>query len=272
MRFDDESPTVFQHNKACGFMPGQPFTVRCYEPEFLSGKKFDEESAEQIEEARNMIEGPSGLMSILSSGLTEDEYKNMFDIDSVSNYLMGASQVGHWDSAIGNYNNDLVYFNSKTKKWSFVTWDLDNTFGRHAQSDYLLRDLERQEKPLFEPFFKSTALMGKLRSDFKTYLSNLNIDDNGGPLNDKLIEARDCYMGELNNTRPGQESTVALTGHEAFLKRLCKNIWSEPSSRNENTVTLSESERMNLSKADQTFRFRKERFLQIQNALRADLP
>ena len=44
------------------------------------------------------------------------------------NYAAFATTVGHWDSAYGNFNNDVLYFHAPSGKWKLIVWDVDNTF------------------------------------------------------------------------------------------------------------------------------------------------
>ena len=268
MRWDDNKPTVFQHNQACGFKSPAKFSVRCYEPKYLDGKKFEEEDSAQVTKATELITGPQGLMTKLENVKTAQDYTDLVDVSSAINLVMSSSMVGHWDSAIGNFNNDFVYYNSIEKKWKFSIWDLDNSFGPHASADLTLKNVAKQPRPLFDPLINIPELADRFKKDFKSYLNLLHTDRNGGPMNDKIIEARDCYVGELNNDRPGQGSTNRSPEQE-FLDKLCaqSGIWSTSEERKKDFFFLNDAEKMDKAKTDVLFDFKKNRYVELKSQL-----
>ena len=269
MRWDDAKPTLFQHNKGCGFKSPPSFSVRCYDPAYLDGKKFDDKDPAQVDKATQLIAGTDGLMTKLNALTTSKEYDDLVDVSSAVNLVMASSMVGHWDSAVGNFNNDFVYFNPTLKKWKFIIWDLDNTFGRHADSDLSLKILPKEKRALVDPLLTFPDLNDRFKTNFRDYMSLLHTDRNGGALNDKIIEARDCYVGELNNDRPGQ-GLSSLTAPQVLLDKLCSKtgIWSTQDQRKKDFFFLSDAEKMDKSKADPLFDFRQNRYLKIQSDLK----
>jgi hypothetical protein len=268
MRWDDEEPTVFQHNKACGFKPGSAFSVRCYDPAYVEGEKFDETDSKLLVKAKNFIEGPTGLMTRLAGVKSAADYEALVDTDAAMNLVMGSSLVAHWDSAIGNFNNDVVYFHKPSGKWKFVVWDLDNTHGQKSGASFHFREVAGNDRPLFEPLVKVGSLNTEFKNRFQKYLQALNVDRNEGPWNEKIIEARDCFVGELNNVRPGQEKSGTLDAREAFLKSRCAGIWSTSADRASNFLYIPDSEKQETSLVNSIFDFRRARYLKLTDELR----
>jgi hypothetical protein len=271
MRYDDPKPTVIQHNKACGFKPGQRFSTDCYDVEMLDGRRFDDSNQEQLTKARNLVDGTSGVMTLLTSETAIDSFKRTVDVDAFINYLMGASMVGHWDSAIGNYNNDYLYLHSPSNKWKIITWDLDNTFAKFANASAGLAEIGKDKEPVFAPIYEDPELRELFRSRMAIYLNNLHLSEDEGPLNEKIIEARDCYIGELNNRRPGfGKLPTEQNDLEKQLDRVCKGgrIWSSKTAQAQpDFVTLRAEEKMNVDAANPMFDFRRARYRAIKRDL-----
>ena len=271
MRWDDNKPTVYQHNKGCGFKAGVPFSAACYEPTYIEGKKFDETNVALADKARDLIDGPTGLMTQLKSATNGNDYSKIVDVDAAINYIASTSMVGHWDSALGNFNNDFVYFHKASGKWKFVTWDLDNTFGKKRGVSFHLREVAGADRPLFEPLFQDVTLNTELKSRFAKYLDSLLSSEKAGPMFDKIQEARDCYLGELNNVRPGQGKTSGLSAEESLQSDLCAsktNIWSTAVERTGPFIFIPDNEKQQVSNAEAVFEFTKKRYLKLKDELK----
>ena len=271
MRYDDPKPTVIQHNQACGFKPGQRFGAKCYDVEMLDGRRYRDSNQEQFTKANSLVDGENGVMTLLTSERAVEAFKRIMDVDAFINYLMGASMVGHWDSAIGNYNNDYLYLHSPSGKWKIITWDLDNTFSRFANASAGLAEIGKDKEPVFGPIYEDSGLRGEFRRRMAVYLNNLHLNEDEGPLNDKIIEARDCYIGELNNRRPGLGKPEAEQSElEKLLNSSCKDnrIWSSDAARRSpEFVFLRDEEKMNIGAANPMFDFRKTRYRAIKRDL-----
>jgi hypothetical protein len=271
MRYDDPKPTVIQHNKACGFKPGRSFSTECYDVEILEGRRLNDSNQEQIAKAKDLVDGASGVITLLTSETAIDSFKRILDVDAFINYLMGASMVGHWDSAIGNYNNDYLYLHSPSNKWKIITWDLDNTFSRFANATAGVAEIGKDKEPVFAPIYDDPELREMFRSRMAVYLNNLHSNESEGALNEKIIEARDCYIGELNNRRPGLGKPQAEQNDlEKLLDRICKNgrIWSSDTARRSpDFVFLRDEEKMNIEAANPMFDFRRSRYRAIKRDL-----
>ena len=96
-------------------------SINHYEPKMLDGKKAkdDEKAIEILKQLTNQI----------ASAKSREDLAQFIDVDNFLNYIAISSFVGHWDSLIGNANNDYLFFNKETQKWQVFVWDLDNTFG-----------------------------------------------------------------------------------------------------------------------------------------------
>lgn len=57
-----------------------------------------------------------------------DSIQTLFEVDEFIRYLVVQNFISHWDSYPQRPKNYWLYQNPETDKWSFIPWDLDNTF------------------------------------------------------------------------------------------------------------------------------------------------
>ena len=202
MRYDDAKPTFFSMAHGCALKGDQGLSATCLEPEYLKGKKYDKDDAEQQTELASLLSGPQGLKTQINAASTPAALGAVLDLDSVMNYAAAATTVGHWDSAYGNFNNDVLYWHEPSRKWKLITWDLDNTFdydgpGKPDRS-YSYADLAKAPRLLFDKLFTMPELDTAFRKQLRQYLATLYGANGSGPLIDKITETRDRYVGKLN--------------------------------------------------------------------------
>ncbi len=58
-----------------------------------------------------------------------EEINTVFNIDGYLRYLAVEVAIGHWDGYSYNQNNFYLYHNTRTGKFEFIPYDLDNTLG-----------------------------------------------------------------------------------------------------------------------------------------------
>jgi hypothetical protein len=61
MRYDDAKPTFFSMSHGCALKGDRGLTPACLEPEYLKGKKYDDQDAEQTAQFTALLSGPQGL-------------------------------------------------------------------------------------------------------------------------------------------------------------------------------------------------------------------
>ncbi|RZA04888.1 MAG: hypothetical protein EOP11_14085, partial [Proteobacteria bacterium] len=77
------------------------------------------------------------LMNSFIDANNLSELEKVIDLNSAYSYMFAVSFSGHWDSFLGNANNDFLYFRADPAApyggtWFVLPWDLDHTFGVSA--------------------------------------------------------------------------------------------------------------------------------------------
>ena len=213
MRYDDEKPTFFSMAHGCALRVdkgNEGFTYRCLEPEYMDGKKIDEVNAEDLLKAMAHINGTEGLKARLDAAASPAELDKVLDLDSIMNYAAFATATGHWDSAYGNFNNDVLYFHPPSGKWKLIASDMDDTFdydgaGGTARS-YSYAEVANAPRILFDELFDTPELDAKFRKHLGKYLTTLyGSNDSDSPLRNKILDTRDRYIIKTNDELPSTE-------------------------------------------------------------------
>ncbi len=145
-------------------------------PEYVDGKEAKTEEDLAAGDAKLFQ-----LFDVLRPDATDTEIEALIDVDAVVNYFAAIVLSGHWDSMVGNRNNDLLFFDGVTGKWKIVTWDLDNSLGViKAQYDGIMQDdlyhpAEQNPAKLFETLFAEgrPAFRERLRSRVQELFSGI---------------------------------------------------------------------------------------------------
>jgi hypothetical protein len=202
MRYDDTKPTFFSMSHGCALKGDRGLTPACLEPEYIKGKKYDDQDAGQKASLAALLTGPQGLKTLIEAASSATALGAVLDLDNIMNYAVSATTVGHWDSAYGNFNNDVLYWHEPSGKWKLITWDLDNTFDYDSPGgpghNYTYTDVAKAPRLLFDKFFAMPELDTRFRTHLGHYLAALYGTGGAEPINDKIREARDNYLGKLN--------------------------------------------------------------------------
>ena len=220
MRYDDEKPTFFSMAHGCALKGDEGLTPRCLEPEYLKGKKYDAGDAEQQSQLNALLTGPQGLETRIDAATSAAALGEVLDLDSIMNYAAAATTIGHWDSAYGNFNNDILYLHGPSGKWKLITWDVDNTFDYDGpggpEHGYSYAHVANAPRLLFDKMFSMPELDALFRKRLRSYLSTLYGANGVGPLNDEIIEARDHYVQKLNGQLADDERQNLQRAQEMF--------------------------------------------------------
>lgn len=202
MRYDDSKPTYLSMVHGCALKSGSGLTLVCIEPEYLNGKKFDKKDTDQQSQFTALLTGPKGLKTQIDAATTAAEIDKVLDLDSIINYGVAATTIGHWDSAYGNFNNDILYFHAPSDKWKLLTWDLDNTFDYDSRGNprdsYSYAEVANAPRLLFDKLFANPELNARFKKRLSNYLAIIYDSRGNGPINNKTIEARDLYIKKIN--------------------------------------------------------------------------
>jgi spore coat protein CotH len=220
MRYDDPKPTAISLSLGCGLKTNSAaahaFRDECEDPLFVDGKKY-EDIPEMKAKLVDMLDGPNGLISRVKNAKTAAEVREVVDLDSFLNYIAGASLTGHWDSALGNWNNDVVYFHSPSKKWKMITWDMDNTFdfdgpGKPSR-EYAYRKSDGH-RAVLDPLLAIPEVDALLRKRISDLLTRLYSSKSTGALHDRLYFVQKNYIEKLNNDyglHPDERQNTSLS-------------------------------------------------------------
>jgi hypothetical protein len=220
MRYDDPKPTAISLSLGCGLKTNSEsvhaFRDQCEDPLFLDGKKY-EDNPEMKAKLVDMLDGPNGLVSRIKGAKTVAEVKEVIDLDSFLNYIAGASLTGHWDSALGNWNNDVIYFHSPSKKWKMITWDMDNSFDfdgpGNPSRDYAYRKSDSR-RAVLDPLLAIPEVDSLLKKRISDLLARLYASRSSGALHDRLYFVQKNYIEKLNSDyglHPDERQNTALS-------------------------------------------------------------
>ena len=240
MRYDDEKPTVFSMAHGCALKIEKAsggFTYPCLEPEYLDGKKINKDDVSGLLKAFGHITGTEGLKTRIDAADTAPELGKVLDLGSLMNYAAFATTVGHWDSAYGNFNNDVLYFHAPSGKWKLIVWDVDNTFDYGSGSrggpahSYSYAEVANAPRILFDKLFSISALDAQFRRHLGNYLTVLygpNTSDN--PLKSRIMDTRDRYIMKTNDELPSGErqNTQRAQGMLDYAKQRLRVLRNQP--------------------------------------------
>ncbi len=104
-----------------------------YEGEY--GADFRSESYQDFDQDRGEDKSKSDLKQLVAaldavgdSGDPTAVLQKYFDLDKFAAFAATEGYIGHWDGYLMGANNYAVYHNTKTGKWTFLPWGLDQTF------------------------------------------------------------------------------------------------------------------------------------------------
>jgi hypothetical protein len=103
-----------------GRLAGATFTASSF-----NGTRYDKKEGGALDD-HAALRAFLGALAAVRSGA---DLEALVDKDRTIAYNLVCSLTGHWDSLNGNANNDYVYRDPSTGKWSVVVWDPDNSFG-----------------------------------------------------------------------------------------------------------------------------------------------
>lgn len=222
MRYDDDKPTVFSMAHGCALRidrGSKGFTYPCLKPEYLDGKKMDDADAAAQLKALAHITGAGSFKTRMDAADTAPELGEVLDLDSIMNYAAFATTAGHWDSAYGNFNNDMLYFHAPSGKWKLIARDVNDTFDSDSRGgppcSYSYAEIAQAPRILFDKLFGLPKLDAQFRKHLGDYLTALyGRNGSDSPLKNKIMEVRDRYImktdgelpdSELQNTPPTQK-------------------------------------------------------------------
>lgn len=136
------------------------------------------------------------FIDILNNASDEDfvcELENIFDVDNYLKVIVIDILTSNWDGPIVNKNNFYLYYDPCDERFTYIPYDLDNTFGIDwfgvdwAETDiYNWSDYSGQYRPIFERILAVDEYRDRYTYYFKSILDNhFNSDFLNAYLDDK---------------------------------------------------------------------------------------
>ncbi len=224
MRFDDPNPTAFSMSLGGALkldaQKRHTFNDNYLEPLFIDGNDYDSTNPAMHAQAAAMFDGPNGLVTRIQAANSLADVRAIIDLDNFIDYAVGATTTGHWDSAYGNFNNDVLYFHKASNKWKIITWDMDNTFGYNSpgnpKRDYKYSDPQGR-RAIFDKIFSIPEVEALFKNRLNVYLDAMANADGSGPLRDKLSQIISQYIAPINNNYglvPDEKQNLARSQEE----------------------------------------------------------
>jgi len=120
--------------------------------------------------------------------------------------------TGHWDSALGNFNNDVLYFEKSANRWKIITWDMDNTF------DYELGSPQKRynydgggKRAVFDKIFSIAEVDRLFKERVSDYLNLVYRDRDDGELHKRLSEVKRTVEGMNGSLDAAEKQNTALS-------------------------------------------------------------
>ncbi|MDT8430083.1 MAG: CotH kinase family protein [Bacteroidales bacterium] len=116
-----------------------------------------------------------GILNNTTPDIFPLEMNRVFNINSYLKYLAVEILAGHWDAYSYNKNNYYLYYNEGTRKFEFIPYDPDNTFGiSWFDDDWTTRDIygwskHGEPRPLTERILQHQVY----RDRFSFYMDRL---------------------------------------------------------------------------------------------------
>lgn len=213
IRYDDDAPTAFSmtygHALKLDENGNHEFRTKYIEPLFIDGNEVEDENSPEgkalLAKAADLFDGPNGLVTRLKAAKTKADVEAVLDLQNFYNYAASATTIGHWDSAYGNFNNDVLYFHKASGKWKIITWDVDNTFdfdgpGNPGRDYKYQGDLSKSynRRIIFDTLFGIPEIEKEFKEHLKKYLAVLYTSRDSGPLHDKIYSAQQDHIRKVN--------------------------------------------------------------------------
>lgn len=148
------------------------------------------------------------------------KFSALVDVDTFIAYWAAAVTAGHWDSLIGNKQNDHIFHSAATGRWHIVCWDGDNSFGIGERKRWapfavsttapLLDAFDSREKTLlFRQAHAIPALVKLYKNKVKTLLDSAFA---AGPLQARI----DLLAGKLRPFLAAEPAGTSCLNAAAF--------------------------------------------------------
>lgn len=139
-----------------------------------------------------------GILNNATPDILPLELNRVFNINAYLKYLAVEILAGHWDAYSYNKNNYYLYFNEGTRKFEFIPYDPDNTFGiSWSDDDWSERNIydwskHGEPRPLTRRILQNQVY----RDRFSFYLDQLLTTAYSNTILDPLLDSiREQILG-----------------------------------------------------------------------------
>lgn len=173
-----------------------------YKEEFYGRRAYDLKTNKENDDYSQL----ANFIHILNNTQGESFICQLESIFDVENYLKAIAMdvlVSNWDGPIPNKNNFYLYFNPDTERFTYLPYDLDNTFGiDFFQVDWANSEIYDwssysfdDKVPIYENILRVQQYKDKLNLYFKTfieqYFNNEKLDPYLNDIRNRLIPYRE---------------------------------------------------------------------------------
>lgn len=131
------------------------------------------EIEEGDEDDRDELASFLDSINILTNEALVNYLERNFDIDSYIKTLGIEQLSGHWDNYSFNKNNFYIYWNETTNLWTYIPYDLDNTYGIDwIGYDWGKRDINNWMHPVeARPLAKKILAIPNYNNQYNSFLA-----------------------------------------------------------------------------------------------------
>jgi spore coat protein CotH len=141
-------------------------------PSPLQERAYELKTNEDVDDYSRFV----SLVNILNNRKNESsfpqEIEGIFDVNGYLKALAAEVLIGHWDNYFYNKNNYFIYDHPNTKQFTYIPYDMDNTFGVHwGVSNIHERDIHQWGNPnVYAPLAESLLARSTYRKQYEYYV------------------------------------------------------------------------------------------------------
>lgn len=143
---------------------------------YLNDEIYEQEEGD--EDNRNELASFLDSITILTNEAFNSFIDKNFDIDTYIKTLAIEQLSGHWDNYSYNKNNFYIYWNKSNNKWTYIPYDLDNTYGIDwIGNDWATRDINHwmhpmEARPLAQKILNDPEFSNQYNSFLRSFIDS----------------------------------------------------------------------------------------------------
>jgi spore coat protein H len=141
-------------------------------PSPLQERAYELKTNEDIDDYSRFV----SLIDIINNQKNQSnfpqEIEKIFDVDTYLKALAAEVLIGHWDNYFYNKNNYFIYDNPNNQKFTYIPYDMDNTFGVHwGVSNIHIRNIHSWgNNMVYAPLTESLLARSEYQKRYEKYI------------------------------------------------------------------------------------------------------